>query len=356
MEGVIILVLLFVGGGIALIIWDMNRISKRTAGLKAEVQKHIDMFDGACKNSKISIPQIDFSSATMGQINAWIQQITKAVRKVLESKKNDFRAEHNITSQFCSSKSSELGMCCTSHSHFFYRINFCSEKVQNYITPDVRIVEDKKPLDNVKFEDNKEILGYNVVAGKTKVKAERYFDVLRSFVSNQTSISYNSITLDDIIHFRVEGQVEHVSKVSGSGGGANIEGAVKGGVMFGVAGAIVGSQIGTETTISTEIIKKDNRKIVLSYMQNGIMKTETISSSDPETTIQVMRKLIPQKEQSVSNFTQSVPTKETLPPKTIKLENQQSSLSQIKELKELLDIGAITQEEFEAKKKQLLGL
>ena len=31
-------------------------------------------------------------------------------------------------------------------------------------------------------------------------------------------------------------------------------------------------------------------------------------------------------------------------------------LSQMKELKELLDLGIITQEEFDAKKKQLLGL
>ena len=33
-----------------------------------------------------------------------------------------------------------------------------------------------------------------------------------------------------------------------------------------------------------------------------------------------------------------------------------SAIEQIKGLKELLDIGAITQEEFDAKKKQLLGL
>lgn len=36
--------------------------------------------------------------------------------------------------------------------------------------------------------------------------------------------------------------------------------------------------------------------------------------------------------------------------------NQTSSLDEIKKLKELLDMGAITQAEFEAKKKQLLGL
>ncbi len=34
----------------------------------------------------------------------------------------------------------------------------------------------------------------------------------------------------------------------------------------------------------------------------------------------------------------------------------QSNYDEVKKLKELLDIGAITQEEFDAKKKQLLGL
>lgn len=36
--------------------------------------------------------------------------------------------------------------------------------------------------------------------------------------------------------------------------------------------------------------------------------------------------------------------------------NSKSNIEQIKDLKELLDIGAITKEEFEAKKKQLLNL
>jgi hypothetical protein len=38
------------------------------------------------------------------------------------------------------------------------------------------------------------------------------------------------------------------------------------------------------------------------------------------------------------------------------IETSNTSLSQIKELKELLDMGIITQEEFDLKKKQLLGL
>lgn len=41
---------------------------------------------------------------------------------------------------------------------------------------------------------------------------------------------------------------------------------------------------------------------------------------------------------------------------TIKQEIQQSSADELKKYKELLDIGVISQEEFDAKKKQLLGL
>ena len=43
-------------------------------------------------------------------------------------------------------------------------------------------------------------------------------------------------------------------------------------------------------------------------------------------------------------------------PTTIKQEIPNSNADELKKYKELLDIGAITQEEFDAKKKQLLGL
>lgn len=38
------------------------------------------------------------------------------------------------------------------------------------------------------------------------------------------------------------------------------------------------------------------------------------------------------------------------------MEMQSSALDELKKLKELLDIGIISQDEFDAKKKQLLGL
>lgn len=43
-------------------------------------------------------------------------------------------------------------------------------------------------------------------------------------------------------------------------------------------------------------------------------------------------------------------------PATIKQENSQGVADELKEFKELLDMGVITQEEFDAKKKELLGL
>lgn len=49
-------------------------------------------------------------------------------------------------------------------------------------------------------------------------------------------------------------------------------------------------------------------------------------------------------------------SKPVVAPTTIKQEVQQSSADELKKFKELLDSGIITQEEFEAKKKQLLGL
>ena len=41
---------------------------------------------------------------------------------------------------------------------------------------------------------------------------------------------------------------------------------------------------------------------------------------------------------------------------TLKKEGSQSTADELKKFKELLDSGIITQEEFDAKKKQLLGL
>ena len=53
---------------------------------------------------------------------------------------------------------------------------------------------------------------------------------------------------------------------------------------------------------------------------------------------------------------QSVPTSAVAAPKAEPARVESSNIAAIREYKELLDAGIITEEEFSAKKKQLLGL
>ena len=51
-----------------------------------------------------------------------------------------------------------------------------------------------------------------------------------------------------------------------------------------------------------------------------------------------------------------IPEGEVIPSKEVSATPAVSSMDELKKLKELLDMGIVTQEEFDAKKKQLLGL
>jgi len=53
---------------------------------------------------------------------------------------------------------------------------------------------------------------------------------------------------------------------------------------------------------------------------------------------------------------QEIPNGEAIPAANIPAAHAASAMDELKKLKELLDMGIVTQEEFEAKKKQLLGL
>ena len=115
-------------------------------------------------------------------------------------------------------------------------------------------------------------------------------------------------------------------------------------IIGGGAAAIIGSQLGTET--KTEIVTKDDRKIILYIKQNGNVQTTVIKSDNVDQTIAALRTLIPSKEESVVQL--ETHNKETTP--------VISSADELKKFKELLDCGVISQEEFDAKKKQFLGV
>ena len=123
-----------------------------------------------------------------------------------------------------------------------------------------------------------------------------------------------------------------------------MQGAVAGAIIGGGAAAIIGSQVGTQTT--TEVITRDDRRITLYINENNTLETLTINSKNIDKTINAFRELIPNKEESVVQIESSKNAKNAVV----------SSADELKKFKELLDSGIITQEEFDAKKKQLLGL
>lgn len=164
----------------------------------------------------------------------------------------------------------------------------------------------------------------------------------------------------DILYYKVDGNAQYVSDVKG--GGANLAGAVYGGIIAGGAGAIVGSHLGTQ--IKTDIVKKDDRKLFLYYNLDGIVKSEEIISDNIDYVLSLFREWIPDKEYSyvmannnvnpIINEAKALPNNDTL-----KVEEQTApgkrSYAELKELKELLDLGIITQAEFDQKKREILG-
>lgn len=166
--------------------------------------------------------------------------------------------------------------------------------------------------------------------------------------SNQIKFKGKSILLEDIQCFRINGTVQYVSEVTG--GGVNVGGAVAGAVLAGGAAAIIGSQLGTET--KTNIIEKDNREISIIYSENGSFKTLNIKSKNNDATISALRELMPQKEEAIVRLSSNKTEQLTAESKKSDI----SSADKIKKFKELLDMGAITQGEYDEKKRQLLGV
>ena len=160
------------------------------------------------------------------------------------------------------------------------------------------------------------------------------------------------IPMEDIVSFQLVGNIDRVTTTSGGGGGGgqpNLGGALLGGLLFGTAGAIIGAQTGIYIDpIKSSTTEYDTRKTLLNIKNaQGVAETKEL----PFYYAEVFTKVIPEKEFS---FIQAEKSSD----KAIKEEKAQdtNSIEALKKFKELLDMGVITQEEFDAKKKQLLDL
>ena len=188
-------------------------------------------------------------------------------------------------------------------------------------------------------------VNYSDIARENIADLRQRFNFYRQIEKSEIKFGGKHIPLSNILCFKVTGTTQYVSEISG--GGVNARGAVAGAIIGGGAAAIIGSQIGTET--KTNIVKKDDRKLIISYYENNELRVMNVETAHIDTTIEALRKLIPAKEETAVLINQTVAN--NISPYT-----SNSNADELKKFKELLDSGIITQEEFDAKKKQILGL
>lgn len=131
--------------------------------------------------------------------------------------------------------------------------------------------------------------------------------------------------------------------------------ALVGGIIAGGVGAIVGAS--ASKTHSNEIVKDMYISIVTnpgaSLHKIQLIKYATKKSSiDYEIALENAQKILGMLKhiEQIAGYNKQSEETPVLPQSAL------SPLDEIKKLKELLDIGAVTQEEFDAKKKQLLNL
>jgi len=158
-------------------------------------------------------------------------------------------------------------------------------------------------------------------------------------VLNPNDIKAYSIPVSKIKHYKIVGQERSETKVKSVNDGINVKGAVIGGILAGDAGAVIGSQHNKGQIVSnTEHF--DERFVELYYEENGVTQKLKLSI----TAYSFLEKCMPEKE-----YDYVLSNTSTADASTDKFE-------EIKKYKALMDEGIITQEEFETKKKELLGV
>lgn len=158
------------------------------------------------------------------------------------------------------------------------------------------------------------------------------------------------IPCKNIVSFQLVGDVEHTTMISGDGSyKPNYTGAAVGGLLFGAAGAIIGSQAGVcVNPIKSEVIEFDSRRTLLN-LKNAEGQVEI--KELPYYYSEVFMKVIPEKE---FNFIQA--NKNAEQTTQIQQASALNMVEEMKQLKELLDLNLITQEEFNSKRQQILKL
>lgn len=182
----------------------------------------------------------------------------------------------------------------------------------------------------------------------------------QKFKLENSNITYN---FDQLISYEYV-ETEHMEQnlKSKSKKGSSITRSIVGGMIAGNTGAVVGAVSSPTTIVTDGIIKKivDKMQIKLIIDPNStIYNLNIISNSIAKSSFEYNQAL--DRAQKIMSYFCKIEEANKLQNQTESSAPQQetidvSAFEQIKQYKELLDIGAITPEEFNAKKKQLLDL
>ena len=148
-------------------------------------------------------------------------------------------------------------------------------------------------------------------------------------------------TFDEIVSFELLEEGETITK-------GGLGGAIAGGLLFGGTGAVVGSVIGKKQ--SKPMCNSMSIKIVLNNMSNPNEYIHVIDTPLKRSGF-VFEVFFSQVQECLSVLQMICDNQNNKP-----AESNVSNADEIQKFKSLLDSGVITQDEFDMKKKQLLGL
>ena len=157
-----------------------------------------------------------------------------------------------------------------------------------------------------------------------------------------------TVELSKIFYWTVEGTRQYTEKVSG-GGGVDPQAALMGAIIGGAAGAVVGAAMGTQMSISSETQVHDDRVVVL-VLTDGRQQAFGYGLY-----YELFTKVLPDKEKEymkMNGLLNETPAAAAPAPAPA----SSSAADELAKFQNLLQSGAITQEEYDAKKAQLLGL
>lgn len=179
------------------------------------------------------------------------------------------------------------------------------------------------------------------------IKAMDEAELYETSLESRNMIDYTVVPFSKIIFFNEKGEQHTEQYVTSTGGGVNLGGAIVGGLLFGDAGAIVGGR--AKNVVSTINKTVDNRYVLFKYYDE---KGSIITKKLPYEALDVLVEVTPEKEHSLLQVSKA-PQERTLQSPQIE-GNKTTTMDKIKELKEMLDAGLISQDEFNEQKARML--